>query len=87
MVYDRVPGAKPEQQAKPLYKPPLAKTDSASPVSRSRVKEGVKVKPLAAEGPLVVRARADTKGKGIQDNHGQTFCSLNISLVLSLNVF
>ncbi|XP_051930222.1 LOW QUALITY PROTEIN: BTB/POZ domain-containing protein 8, partial [Hippocampus zosterae] len=55
-----IPGAKPKQQAKPLYKPPLAKTDSASPVSRSRVKEGVKVKPVA---------KTDTKGKGIQDNH------------------
>ncbi|XP_077391247.1 BTB/POZ domain-containing protein 8 [Festucalex cinctus] len=70
-----IPGAKPKQQAKPLNKPGLTKSDStkqtSSPASRSRVKEAVKVKPEAAGGPVAaaLRARADTKGKGVQDNH------------------
>ncbi|XP_077440568.1 BTB/POZ domain-containing protein 8 [Vanacampus margaritifer] len=70
-----IPGARPKQQAKPLNKPVLTKSDStkqtSSPASRSRVREGVKVKPVAAEGPVAAasRARADTKGKGVHDHH------------------
>ncbi|XP_061634337.1 BTB/POZ domain-containing protein 8 isoform X1 [Phyllopteryx taeniolatus] len=67
-----IPGAKPKQQAKPLNKPALTKSDFTKQTnSRSRVKEGIKLKSGAVEGAVAgtTRARGDTKVKALQDNH------------------
>ncbi|KAM9796236.1 BTB/POZ domain-containing protein 8 [Syngnathus typhle] len=67
-----IPGAKPKQQAKPPNKLAATKSDatkqsSSSPGSRSKVK----VPPGAVDAPVAgaVRARADPKGKGVQDSN------------------
>ncbi|XP_061682200.1 BTB/POZ domain-containing protein 8 isoform X2 [Syngnathoides biaculeatus] len=70
-----IAGAKPKPQSKPLNKAALTTSDltkqTSSPTSRSRVKEGIKLKSGAVEGAVAgtTRARGDAKVKGVQDNH------------------
>ncbi|XP_057696373.1 BTB/POZ domain-containing protein 8 isoform X2 [Corythoichthys intestinalis] len=72
VVNPSIPGTKPKQ---PLNKSTLTKSDptkqTSGPASRSKAKEAIKVKPGAAEGAVAGtgRARGDTKGKGLQENH------------------
>ncbi|XP_070688197.1 BTB/POZ domain-containing protein 8 [Pempheris klunzingeri] len=72
-----IPGAKPKQQAKPVNKSPLTKsqksdtTKTSSPTNKSSVRESGKVKTGATEkaAPGGTAARADTKGRGTPDHH------------------